>query len=89
MVLLRFICSFANNYSILFIFMAILYTIKCPQCGEQFSVPKGVIRSWDFSQPIPEEYRDETPFHCPNCDYIMSVMDEDFNNHVLDRLYAD
>ena len=89
MVLLRFICSFAIVLSIHFIFMTILYTIKCPKCGEQFSVPKGVLRSWDFSQPIPEEYRDETPFICPNCNHTMSVMDEDFDNHVLDRLYAD
>lgn len=39
--------------------MAQLYTIKCPKCGTVFSVPKGVLMSWDFSKPIPIELRDE------------------------------
>ena len=69
--------------------MAQLYTIKCPKCGEQFVVSKGVLMSWDFSQPIPKEYWDETPFNCPKCNHTMCVLDEDFRNHVIQVIYAD
>ena len=69
--------------------MAKLYTIKCPKCGTVFSVTKGVLMNWDFSQPIPEEARDETPFNCPNCQHTMCVLDEDFNDHVEKVLFAD
>ena len=50
--------------------MAQFYTIKCPECGEVFSVAKGVFVSWDFSEPIPEELLDETPF---NLDELMNA----------------
>ena len=69
--------------------MAQLYIIKCPKCGEQFGVSKGVLMSWDFSKPIPEEYKDETPFNCPNCNHTMCVLDEEFRNHVIQMIYAD
>ena len=69
--------------------MAQLYSIKCPKCGEQFEVPKGVFKSWDFSQPIPEGLRDETPFNCPSCGHTMCVLDEDFSDHVIDVLFGD
>lgn len=69
--------------------MARFYSIRCPKCGEQFVVPKGVFKSWDFSQSIPEDLRDETPFNCPNCNHTMCVLDEDFRNHVVQVIYAD
>ena len=69
--------------------MAQLYTIKCPKCGKQFMVSKGVLMSWDFSQPIPKEYWDETPFNCPQCNHTMCVLDEDFRNHIIQVIYAD
>lgn len=69
--------------------MAQFYTIKCPKCGEVFSIAKGVFMSWDFSKPILEELRDETPFNCPTCVHQMSVQDEDFNSHVLEVIFGD
>ena len=69
--------------------MAQLYTIKCPKCGEEFSIPKGVFMSWDFSQPILEDLRDDSPFNYPNCGHTMCVLDKDFRDHVVDILFAD
>lgn len=69
--------------------MAQLYTIKCPKCGAIFKVPKGVLMSWDFSNPIPVELREETPFSCPNCNYTMCVKDEDFHKNVEEVIHLD
>ncbi len=69
--------------------MAQLYTIRCPKCKSEFKVPKGVFMNWDFSIPVPHELQEDAPFHCPNCNHTMSVMDEDFNNHVMDISYID
>ncbi len=48
----------------------------------KFNITKGVLMSWDFSKPIPDELLEETPFNCPNCNHTMSVLDEDFNECV-------
>lgn len=69
--------------------MAKLYIIRCPECGKVFNVNKGVLMSWDFSQPIPAELLDETPFNCPECSHTMCVEDDDFNDHVTEVLFAD
>ena len=39
--------------------------------------------------PIPEERREETPFKCPVCGLVMSVEDEDFNQHVESIMMVD
>ena len=69
--------------------MAQLYTIKCPQCGGVFDVSKGVFMSWDFTKPIPKDLLEETPFVCPNCKYEMCVLDDDFNDNVLEVMCID
>ena len=69
--------------------MATFYDIRCPQCGCVFNITKGVLMSWDFSKPIPAELLDETPFHCPNCNHKMCVLDDDFNDHVQTVINAD
>ena len=69
--------------------MAQLYTIKCPKCGKIFSVAKGVLMSWDFSKPIPDSAKDETPFNCPDCNYSMCVLDNGFHDNVVDVVHAD
>lgn len=69
--------------------MAQLYTIKCPQCGEVFKVGKGVFMSWDFTMPIPKDLLGETPFECPTCKHKMCVLDDDFNDNVLEVLFID
>ena len=69
--------------------MAQFYTIKCPKCGCEFNVAKGVFWSWDFSKPIPEELRDETPFDCPDCHHIMCVKDDDLYDHVVNVIDGD
>ena len=69
--------------------MAQFYTIKCPECGEVFSVAKGVLMSWDFSKPIPVELLEETPFNCPKCNHKMCVLDENFRDNVVNVIFGD
>lgn len=69
--------------------MAQLFTIKCPKCGDEFDITKGVLMSWDFSKPIPKELQEETPFNCPKCNYQMTVLDDDFQDHVMKVLFMD
>lgn len=69
--------------------MAQQYMIECPKCGKVFKVLKGVLMSWDFMKPIPEELLEESPFHCPRCGHTMSVRDEDFRDHVKGVLCID
>ena len=69
--------------------MATYYTIKCPKCGCVFDVVKGVTMSYDFSKPIPVDLREETPFHCPDCNHSMCVEDEQFNTCLLEVVLAD
>lgn len=69
--------------------MAQIFTIKCPKCGNVFRVDKGVLMSWDFSNPIPLSLQEETPFNCPSCNHTMSLQDEHFNDHVLQVIDAD
>ena len=69
--------------------MAQLYTIKCPKCGEKFGICKGVLMSWDFSKPIPDELKEETPFDCPFCNHTMSIKDKNAKDFVVDVIYAD
>ena len=69
--------------------MAELLKIKCPKCGHQFEITKGVLMSWDFSKPIPEELREETPFNCPKCNHQMSVLDDDIHDHVVESCFMD
>ena len=69
--------------------MAELFTIKCPKCGEEFEITKGVLMSWDFNKPIPEELQEETPFNCPKCNHEMCVLDDDFHDYVLQVINAD
>ena len=45
--------------------------------------------SWDFSKPIPDSAKDETPFNCPDCNYSMCVLDNGFHDNVVDVVYAD
>ena len=45
--------------------------------------------SWDFSKPIPEELREETPFDCPDCGHTMCVKDENFRDNVIDIMHCD
>jgi transcription elongation factor Elf1 len=45
--------------------------------------------TWDFSKPIPEELRDETPFNCPKCNHEMYILDENFRVNVVNVIFGD
>ena len=57
-----------------------IYIVKCPECGEEFEVQKGVLVK-ECSKTTPKERLDETPFNCPKCNHTISVLDDDFNDH--------
>lgn len=69
--------------------MAKVYNIKCPVCGQEFEVMKGILVSECNLDPIPDDRKDETPFDCPFCGHTMSIEDEDFNSHVVSIMMAD
>lgn len=69
--------------------MAQLYTIKCPKCGREFNVLKGVTMSWDFSRPIPKNLQEDTPFNCPDCNHQMCVNDKIFQDCVVVIMHLD
>lgn len=69
--------------------MAKTYVIKCPTCGQDFGVIKGILVSESEHNPIPKDRRDETPFDCPFCGHTMSLEDEVFNNHVISIIMVD
>lgn len=45
--------------------------------------------SWDFTMPIPKDLLGETSFECPTCKHKMCVLDDDFNDNVLEVLCID
>ena len=69
--------------------MAKVYIIKCPACGQEFEITKGILTSESGLSPIPEDRLDETPFDCPFCGHTMSLEDEDFRDHVVAMMMVD
>ena len=69
--------------------MAKTYFIKCPACGQDFEVTKGILVSESGLNPIPKDRLDDTPFDCPFCGHTMSVEDEDFMEHVVTIMMVD
>ena len=69
--------------------MAKIYVIKCPVCGQEFKVTKGILVSESGLDSIPKDRKEETPFNCPICGHTMSVENEDFMEHVVTMMMAD
>lgn len=69
--------------------MAKIYTIKCPVCGQEFEVTKGILVNELNLNPIPKDRQEETPFDCPFCGHTMSIEDENFNTHIVSMMMAD
>ncbi len=69
--------------------MAKIYIIKCPACGQEFEITKGILASESGLSPIPEDRLDETPFDCPFCGHTMSLEDEGFRDHIVAMMMVD
>ena len=69
--------------------MAKIYIIKCPACGQEFEVTKGILVRESGLNSIPEARLDETPFDCPSCGHTMSLEDEGFMDLVVTMLMVD
>lgn len=68
--------------------MAQIYTIRCPQCGKEYEVMKGILMS-ECDKPIPEERKEETPVTCPHCGQILSLADEKAKAYIQTVMMAD
>lgn len=69
--------------------MAKIYIVKCPVCGHEFKVTKGILVKESILNSIPEDRKDETAFDCPICGHTMSVEDKNFMKHVVAMMMAD
>ena len=69
--------------------MAKIYIIKCPVCGQEFKVTKGILVKESVLNSIPEDRKEETPFNCPICGQTMSLEDEGFMDHVVAMMMVD
>ena len=69
--------------------MAKIYLVKCPVCGQEFEITKGILASESGLSPIPEDRLDETPFDCPFCGHTMSLDDGGLMEHVVAMMMVD
>ena len=69
--------------------MAKIYIVKCPTCGHEFKVTKGILVKESVLNSIPEDREEETPFNCPVCGHMMRIEDEDFMKRVVAMTMVD
>lgn len=62
--------------------MAHIYTIRCPKCGKEYEVMKGILMSECGINPIPKERLEETPVTCPKCGFSFSLKDEMYKDNI-------
>lgn len=69
--------------------MAHIYTIRCPKCGKEYEVMKGILMSECGLDPMPKEREFETPVKCPKCGFEFSIQDEKYQENVMLTMLAD
>ena len=69
--------------------MASIYTIRCPKCGKEYEVMKGILMSECDLDPMPKEREFETPVKCPKCGFEFSLQDENYKDSVMLSMLAD
>ena len=69
--------------------MAQIYTIRCPKCGREYEVMKGVLMSEMDLDPMPKEREFETPVKCPKCGFEFSLQDEKNKENIIEFMLLD
>lgn len=62
--------------------MAHIYTVRCPKCGKEYEVMKGILMSECGLNLIPKERLEETPVTCPKCGFSFSLKDEMYKDNI-------
>lgn len=69
--------------------MAHIYTIRCPKCGNNYEVMKGILISESERDPMSKEREFETPVKCPKCGFEFSLQDENYKDSFILSMLAD
>ena len=69
--------------------MAQIYTIRCPKCGKEYEVMKGILMSEEHLNPLPKDRKEETPVKCPKCGFELSILDERYKDCIMLTMLAD
>jgi len=69
--------------------MAHIYTVRCPKCGKEYEVMKGILMSECDLDPMPKEREFETPVKCPKCGFEFSLQDEKYQDSIVLTMLED
>ena len=68
--------------------MAQIYTIKCPKCGKEFEVMKGILMS-EVGKDVPADRDESVPAVCPTCKLKIDLQDPKNEQYIVSVLMAD
>lgn len=68
--------------------MAQIYTIKCPKCGKEFEVMKGILMS-EVGKDVPADRDENIPAVCPTCKLKIDLQDLENEKYIVSVLMAD
>ena len=68
--------------------MAQIYTIKCPKCGKEFEVMKGILMS-EVGKEVPADRDESVPAVCPTCTLKIDLQDPENQQHIKCIMMAD
>lgn len=68
--------------------MAQIYTIKCPNCGKEFEVMKGILMS-EVGKEVPADRDESVPAVCPTCKLKIDLQDPESQPYIKCIMMAD
>lgn len=68
--------------------MAQIYTIKCPKCGKEFEVMKGILMS-EVGKEVPADRDESVPAVCPTCKLKIDLQDPESQQYIKCIMMAD
>ena len=68
--------------------MAQIYTIKCPKCGKEFEVMKGILMS-EVGKDVPADRDESVPAVCPTCKLKIDLQDPESQQYIKCVMMAD
>lgn len=68
--------------------MAQIYTVKCPKCGKEFEVMKGILMS-EVGKEVPADRDESVPAVCPTCKLKIDLQDPANDKYIVGIIMAD
>lgn len=68
--------------------MAHIYTVKCPKCGKEFEVMKGILMS-EVDKEVPADRDFNVPAVCPTCKFKIDLQDPANEKYISLLMLAD